>query len=692
MALPTECIQVIFDNLDPATLAKDRTVFLRVSRAFLEAGAKRLYSDPIETIRACSKGSGSSSSIGSPPLRAARAFLSLVLRYSPAQDPDIQSLRYALRTALNSLPATPTIDYLSLVMTIPYDAALYGPSAAPTFSNSMRLGKVLSHSCMGLHDALTWAAFGHRLSKVRNIEIPWGDLPRYFPHIDCLTSPSIRSIRLTTLNSWSEACAAKYDALTDDDYSRKLYAPIDVQIASGTKECEWWMSAPFISELQRIYRHLPVSTPHEIHNRSGLEWARFALAPESIDLSHVHAIEQNVQTYRHGAQLCSWPEQGRACILQQCRSLQRLAMGYGQDDGADLFAWAAQERRDAEAFRVFGDNNNNNTIHSLIPLTHLELTRTGLERHPTQLYPNVPDHLWKPLQDAVFAFRATLQKIVFHDPYSTTLVDLCMFHDMPALSHLDITAHTLHSTHVSGQPLFSGCSALTTLHLTSEMCLSLSERWHLPRVKALTLLGGIVFQFDQTTLQTAMQHRIETLVLSDYVPWLPRHNINANFSWDMACWTTLRFARLKTLHLTGITAYNFCWSMLAQCPHLEDLLLSPQSINAPGLSLLDPQLSDAGPWTSLLSSSSSTSTSLSSSSSTLPGSSSSPTGHPTIKKLYVHSVRIPYRSLVNRLPCLFPNLETLTILNCLNIEKHQKNDLYIKFPLLKELKCGQNFQ
>ncbi|KAG0252490.1 hypothetical protein DFQ27_008036 [Actinomortierella ambigua] len=663
--LPIECIEIILDHLETVTRKRDLYLLLTVNKSFFAAAVRRLYADPIKTIESLR---------GKTPdylRRAPRRLLALVLRCSPDNSPEAQSLRSSFHADVHALPSIPTMDYLSLIKTIQYNPDCFGPGSALDSRWSICRGK--QPSWAGLHDAFAWAVCGHRLPEIRSLEISWRSLPLYSSRIEDMLS--IRSLRILTLNipyedvdSWTttEKEKVEFDLKTVSNFASKWSAayaklpqesrtPVDIQLILLTAEDEWWMWEPFASKLKTIYLQMPVSPNRDLDTFSTAEWARFVIAPESFDFSRVRSII-GFDMFDNFGYWHAWPDQGRALakVLQACRSLQKLELECWPERDDFIFQWAVQERQGATAIVTTSSLNRGGTkllgqpCGGLVPLSELKLELP-------EVFPS-----W---QDAVFAFGTTLQRLTIDDYHQHNEVDLCVFHDMPVLRYLFLSFRLIRAVVAP----FSGCPRLTEIYLESMVRMENNqdafERWDLARVHVLSLKGLVCHQFNQATLKDMPM--LETLIVSDVIDpdFLPIDDYDFTFKWDRPSWGP--FPRLKTLELSDTITRSFCWSMLEQCPALGNLLLdakNPYIIEEadPLAPVQQPDFAFERPsWPLAL--------------------------YLALRFLRLHGYSISDTVLFDQLPRVAPNVTSLSLHSSTRLSSAQLHELKSKFRLLKDL-------
>ncbi|KAG0259315.1 hypothetical protein DFQ27_004118 [Actinomortierella ambigua] len=569
--LPIDCIEVILDHLDATTRTKDLRSLLTVNKAFFAASVRRLYADPIETIKSRHR-----TRALSYPTGAVRRLLALVLRCSPDNSPQAQSLRHSLHADIHALPGILTTDYLSLIKTIQYeyDSNYLGPTSTLARQYPLSICGESLPSWAGLHDAFAWAVCAHRLSEIHSLEIPLRCLPLYSSRIEDMLS--IRSLRILTLDiprehfyAWTTTAIeeVKLDLKTLSCFvsqwsaayaklpqgSRTHIVDMQLSLPPQNEQREWWMYEPFASKLKTIFLQMPVSPMRDLRMFFSGEWARFVLAPESFDLARVRSIIES-DLYNHVPRKEPWPDisQGKATILQQCRSLQKLELrGCTAEDDA-IFKWAVQERQEAAAIATTSSSNSGagkllvQGSGGLVPLSELKLVFSSVMS------------FW---QDAVFAFGTTLQSLTIYDYQQPNDFDLCVFRDMPVLRNLFLCVHLFKAAVAP----FSCCPGLTKIYLESRSRMHSGQerfgRWDLAQVHVLSLRGNVCHQFNHATLKE--MPLLDTLIMSA--------RLGGAFTWDKLSWGP--FPRLKTLNLSDTLARTFCWSMLEQCPAVDTLFL-----------------------------------------------------------------------------------------------------------------------
>ncbi|KAG0259317.1 hypothetical protein DFQ27_004120 [Actinomortierella ambigua] len=550
------------------------------------------------------------------------------------------------------------MNYLS------YNPDCFGPESGLNFQWST-CGKRLP-SWVGLHDTFAWAVCAHRLSEIRSLEISWRCLPLYRRRFDNMMS--IRSLRILTLDiprkrtySWTPIQKEKIKLDLKDvswfvrqwsaAYERlpqKGRAPVGIQLRLLAKEDEWWRDQPFKSALKTVYLQMPVSPTLDLITSSYSEWIRFVLAPESFDLARLRSIVDKEWKYYFGEPR-PWPDQGKAKILQQCRSLQKLELRCEADEDANIFQWAVQERQGAADVAATSSSNSRGGKlprqgrNGVVPLSELKLILTDVMS------------LWK---DAIFAFGTTLESLTIREQKSVDGIDLCVFLDMPVLRHLSLWCRVIKATAAP----FLSCPQLTEIYLQSARRMSNDHgrfgQWDLAKVQVLSLEGVVSHQFNQATLKKMPM--LKTLIMSDVVDDMLD---GYPFMWDRSSWGP--FPRLKTLELSGTMTESFCWSMLKQCPALNDLLLDALDVHTTQ-EVEFPYLSQQLEFTF-----------------ERPG---SPLAvYPALRSLRLHGYSISDAVLFDQLPRVVPSLTSLALHSCTRLSPMKLRKLSSKFKFLKRL-------
>ncbi|KAF9970302.1 hypothetical protein BGZ73_007010 [Actinomortierella ambigua] len=661
--LHPELLDNVLDYLSPPDLCS----LLTVNKYFLRVCAKRLYSNPIETLLSIQEEQHrrrqDSPNNGDLAEEATEKLVALILRWSPSRD-----------THLSVPPEVPTIDYLSLIQSMPYHATLLGPGSALFLRGLLAPTANKPAHSMRLYATVAWAACGHQLANLRDLTIPCRDIDQYLPHVDKLIHMRSITLHLHDIpqDSPSSWMAAEM-ALVEQDLERALafmtqwhdayyttttttttietttagaqttsdrfdQGPADIRLVGGASEGPWWAWGPAAQTLAAIFELMPVSVIPFLGYQERLEWARFVLAPETVDLSQVQEIESYELSQEYGGAVL-WPQHSSmSSILQQCPSLRYLGVSLGEDDG-DAFAWAVQERQrrrreqqqqqQQRRARVLPYNHHNHHSHShpvpRIPqLESLVLSLRGHWRH------------LQPWNDGLFAFGSTLHQLVIDDPFACHTIDLCLIRNLPELRHVKLRVRAFDC--IGPEQCFSGCPKLETVTLANtEWSHHRIRPWHLPSVMLLDISGPLCYQFDQATLANmpkldqfrllnrAVDHGgggahiqgegggvgVGEGGVSEGVgagagagagesagtgasagageEGSDGSSIPQPFIWKLDYWLP---AHLRVLSLLGTTALAFRWHMLAQCPRLQILSLigtmDPVDVASVELSLLPP--------------------------------------------------------------------------------------------------------
>ncbi|KAG0238701.1 hypothetical protein BGW42_002567 [Actinomortierella wolfii] len=438
---------------------------------------------------------------------AAEKLLILVLRYSPAQDADVLDLRLMFSDELAKLPLIPTTNYLAHIKTMSFCMELFG-----TYSNLAQKARA-SFPCdrrvynLRLYATLVWAACGHQLAKIQDIHIPCRDIARYFAHIPKMAR--MRSIRLflhdvadPSLRSWKPieiesvrldleatfnfvalwktktAATARQECNNNNSNNngiitdKKLYTDLRL-VWSGEATFERPLD-PFSGDLLRIFHQMPLLRTSKITCHERLQWARFQLAPETIDLPNVSTIEARVE----GKQHWSWPQEGITSVLYQCRALRCLELSL-QDGDENIFAWVVNQKRKADV--------SHHPLRRLEELT-LDIRGTGS---------------W--VQDALTAFGSQL-KVLNIASWSNYSLDLALINGLCELRELHVdVGKMVNSGNV--RP-FSGCPCLWRIQLAHSVFNDKSlDLFDLSAVTDLTLRGPSAVQFQQSSLSSMVKAR-----------------------------------------------------------------------------------------------------------------------------------------------------------------------------------------
>ncbi|KAG0259316.1 hypothetical protein DFQ27_004119 [Actinomortierella ambigua] len=443
------------------------------------------------------------------------------------------------------------MDYLSLIKTIQYNSDCFGPQSALDSQWSTcgeRLPSWISLRSLPLYSSRVEDMLSIRSLQIITLDFPCKDVGSW-----TTTEKEEVKFDLTIVSSFVSQWSAAYAKLPQESRT-----PVDIQLFLLAAEYEWWRCEPFASELRAIYLQMLVSRKRYLNTFSTNEWARFALAPESFDFSRVRSII-GFKMFDDFGWCQAWPEQGRAKVLQACRSLQKLELECWPEQDESVFQWAVQERQGVAAAVTTSPLNSRGSkplgqpFGGLVPLSELKLELRNV----------VPS--W---QDAVFAFGTTLRWLTIDDYYHHNEVDLCVFHDMPVLRYLSLSFQLIKAVVTP----FSGCPRLTEIYLQSSGRRHKGQdafgRWDLAQVHVLSLQGNVCHQFNHSTLKDMPM--LDTLIMSKVIEGASgRHG--GSCTWDRSSWGP--FPRLKTLELSGTMARTFCWSMLEQCPAVDNLLL-----------------------------------------------------------------------------------------------------------------------
>ncbi|KAF8926324.1 hypothetical protein BGZ58_011277 [Dissophora ornata] len=272
-------------------------------------------------------------------------------------------------------------------------------------------------------------------------------------------------------------------------------------------------------------------------------------------------------------------DQGK--LLKRCRNLERFSAPLRS---ADDFKWAVEERKDRETYEGLLQNGVACPASSLslgrshgghfgpgpdpVPLRRVSF-RTG---NDTYVVPA--------LKDVCSVFNKTLERInvrLWSVPESLDLGVIC---DMPCLTMIYLRVSSMNFF-CNDASFLKGCPALETLtlvdtdsHIDDATPVSILAPWHLPKLKALTLIGFMCEVFNYESLMHTPE--IETLHLErsiddmgvckaseEYLECLSR----PSWSWN---WV---LPRLCSVILKGLPAHLFRPSLLRGCPKLQRIHL-----------------------------------------------------------------------------------------------------------------------
>ncbi|KAG0264683.1 hypothetical protein DFQ27_001078 [Actinomortierella ambigua] len=525
------------------------------------------------------------------------------------------------------------MDYVSLIKTIQYDANCFGPTSALTLRLEIPLRRLpLYHS--RIKDLLSI-----RTLRIMTLDIPHELIYHWTPSQKETVECDLK-IASSFVSEWSAA----YSKLPQESRTH----PVDIQFSQLPARNLWWELEPFPSQLKAIFLQMPVSPIRDLSTLYSAEWVRFALAPESIDLARLRSIVDFIgNDFSDGSRY--WYDQHKAKIFQQCRSLQKLDLRCFAIEDDTIFHWAVQERQRAAAVTTTSLSNSGGTkpleqrCGGVVPLSELSL-------HLSAVTPS-----WK---DAVFAFGATLQSLTIKGV--TSEVDLCVFCDMPVLRYLHLSFRLMKA----GIASFSGCPRLTEIHLHSASRMDNDqdrfEQWDLAKVHVLSLMGEVCHQFNQATLKDMPM--LENLIMYDDL-YGRFGNHGGPYTWDRLSWGP--FPRLTTLKLSGAMAKSFCWSMLEQCPAMDNLSLNAKDIHATEEVELILFRQQAGfaferPTSPLA-------------------------VYPTLRTLTLRGYSISDAVLFDQLPRVAPNFTSLTLRSRTRFSSEQHRKLYNLFKFLDEI-------
>ncbi|KAG0252489.1 hypothetical protein DFQ27_008035 [Actinomortierella ambigua] len=418
---------------------------------------------------------------------------------------------------------------------------------------------------MRLYATLVWAVCGHQLARVRDILVPCRDVARYCEHIPKMIH--MRSVQLylhdvpdSLIQDWTlnESESVRLDleatlsfvniwrAITTNTPSNtpssssfrqgrdgvNVKSLTDLQLVSCDDSMFLWAYEDFAERLTHLFRQMPWHLAPKIDCRKNLQWARFQLAPGTMDLGRVRTVL---------ARDARWSlADGKSTMLQQCGAIRHLEITLQNDDG-NAFARAVAEK-------------GQRTQASTQPLAQLE--RLSLEIQGAGKW----------VRDALIAIGSTLRVLTLHSQDLNYCVDLAMFHSFPELRELSLEVEYLVNSGIV-RP-FSGCPKLWKIKLVcSDGSRSSLGQWDLSSVTDMSLCGPAAFFFEQASLGSMTKaRRIELLVEDmDYCG-----TSSPLFSWDLKYWS---LPTLQELSVSGSAAMPFQWSVLTRCFRLSVLAL-----------------------------------------------------------------------------------------------------------------------
>ncbi|KAG0209503.1 hypothetical protein BGX28_010276 [Mortierella sp. GBA30] len=619
--LPLECLQLILQHLEgeDATLAK----LLRVNRYVCYATLPYLYTEPFQDylyqVFRRSFSLACTLLRQAPPERTSELLRIMILEWKESQEKkavvshndEASNILDALSIAdseHNSKAYVPVIDYLSYIRRLSYhnlqliqdtsflDDKCPGHSASCIKELDLEeeyRSEIESLVERGLIGPYQYGSVVRQImhrkllrdmlfafcqpESIQSFTIPLSDIRRYLGIVERFKSLSsvtfIIDIHLTTPGWTGEQLST--DETIPHHYADQHGVPVLEDMISFVKK--------HIAAHRNVLRHAlchdipvrhihqrcpedyqlrllqclpPLRSPRILDHRN---WLQFIARSDQVDLGSVELFAGSDQ----------WKDRlpPNGSFLSRCRSLKKIHTRFY---GRVSYQWAVEEKKQHLSALKEG-----RPPKPLVPVQIIEMT-------------SEPDCLQYDLQDAVYAFSETLERLDARegtDTYipNTTIQTITIGQGwfLPRLHTLEIVS--LHAPLRIASDALKGCCALQNLHLEdniAEYNTQDIQTWlpvELPYLTMLTLRGTPAVSFHPDTLRyTPMLEflRFEDSVQDSgpsYIPSveeLESTSRSMRWSWD---WY---LPRLKFLYLSAEFAYRFQFQMLRGCPNLDRLIMT----------------------------------------------------------------------------------------------------------------------